>query len=71
MVGADLTLAIHSYVLKHLEDSHEPSPLLREMVAKNELGFKTQKGFYEWTPETMKATRDRLLDYLARAAQSK
>ncbi|MCL5736624.1 MAG: 3-hydroxyacyl-CoA dehydrogenase NAD-binding domain-containing protein [Actinobacteria bacterium] len=68
MVGADLTLAIHNYVLKYLEDSHEPSPLLREMVAKNELGFKTQKGFYEWTPETMKATRDRLLDYLARVA---
>jgi 3-hydroxybutyryl-CoA dehydrogenase len=72
MVGADLTYAIHSYVLKHLEDSHEPSPLLKEMIEKNTLGFKTGKGFYEWTPETMKATRDRLLDYLARvAAQAK
>lgn len=68
LVGADLTLAIHSYVLKYLEDSHEPSPLLKEMVEKNELGFKTGKGFYEWTPESMKATRDRLLDYLARVA---
>jgi 3-hydroxybutyryl-CoA dehydrogenase len=68
LAGTDLTLSIHSYVLKYLEDSHEPSPLLKELVAKNELGFKTQKGFYEWTPETMKATRDRLLDYLARIA---
>jgi len=72
LAGTDLTLSIHSYVLKYLEDSHEPSPLLKELVAKNELGFKTQKGFYEWTPETMKATRDRLLDYLSRiAAQAK
>jgi 3-hydroxybutyryl-CoA dehydrogenase len=68
MVGADLTLAIHSYVLKHLEDSHEPSPLIKEMVEKNNLGFKTGKGFYDWTPESMQATRDRLLDYLAHAA---
>lgn len=68
LAGTDLTLSIHNYVLKYLEDSHEPSPLLKELVAKNELGFKTQKGFYEWTPETMKATRDRLLDYLARIA---
>jgi len=68
MVGADLTYSIHNYVLKYLEDSHEPSPLLTEMIEKNELGFKTGKGFYEWTPESMKATRDRLLDYLARVA---
>ena len=41
MVGLDLTLSIHNYVLKYLEDSHEPSPLLKEKVAKGELGFKT------------------------------
>lgn len=69
MGGLDLTLAIHSYVLKHLEDSHEPSPLLREKVEKGELGFKTGGlGFQTWTPEQMKATRERLLDYLARVA---
>ncbi|HLA81439.1 MAG TPA: 3-hydroxyacyl-CoA dehydrogenase NAD-binding domain-containing protein [Thermoleophilia bacterium] len=71
MGGLDLTLAIHSYVLKHLEDSHEPSPLLKEKVAKNELGFKTGGvGFQTWTPEQMKATRERLLEYLARVAVS-
>ena len=41
MVGLDLTLSIHNYVLKYLEDSHEPSPLLKEKVEKGELGFKT------------------------------
>ena len=69
--GLDMTFAIHSYVLKYLEDSHEPSPLLREKVEKGELGFKTGgKGFMEWTPEEMKALRERLLDYLARVAAS-
>lgn len=70
MVGLDLTLSIHDYVLKYLEDSHEPSPLLREKVAKGELGFKTGgKGFREWTPEEQKALREKLLDYLTRAVR--
>ena len=71
MGGLDLTLAIHSYVLKFLEDSHEPSPLLRGKVENGELGFKTGGvGFQTWTTEQMKATRERLLDYLARVAAS-
>ena len=50
MVGTDLILSIHSYILKHLENSPDPSPLLRDKVAKNQLGFKTGKGFQDWTP---------------------
>jgi 3-hydroxybutyryl-CoA dehydrogenase len=70
MVGLDLTLSIHNYVLKHLEDSHEPSPLLKEKVAKGELGFKTGGvGFQEWTPEGQKALRANLLDYLTKAVR--
>jgi len=70
MVGLDLTLSIHSYVLKHLEDSHEPSPLLREKVEKGELGFKTGGvGFQEWTPEAQKALRANLLTYLTKAVR--
>jgi len=70
MVGLDLTLSIHSYVLKYLEDSHEPSPLLREKVEKNELGFKTGGvGYQTWTPEQQKALRTRLLNYLTKAVR--
>ncbi len=70
MVGLDLTLSIHSYVLKYLEDSHEPSPLLKEKVEKGELGFKTGGvGFQEWTPEGQKALRANLLDYLTKAVR--
>ena len=68
LVGLDLTLSIHNYVLKHLEDSHEPSPLLKEKVEKGELGFKTGGvGFQHWTPEEQKALRANLLDYLTKA----
>ncbi|MCL6476970.1 MAG: 3-hydroxyacyl-CoA dehydrogenase family protein [Peptococcaceae bacterium] len=64
MVGTDLTLAIHDYILKHLENSPEPSPLLREMVAKGNLGFKTGEGFQKWSPEEAERSRTRLIKYL-------
>jgi len=65
MGGLDLTLAIHDYILKYLEDSHESSPLLREKVAKGELGFKTGGvGFQTWTPEEQAAVRKRLAEHL-------
>ena len=64
MVGLDLTLAIHDYILPHLEASGEPSPLLREKVAAGDLGFKSGRGFAEWTPESAEASRKRLVAYL-------
>ncbi|WP_432407470.1 3-hydroxyacyl-CoA dehydrogenase family protein [Wukongibacter sp. M2B1] len=71
MVGLDLTLAIHDYILKYLEDSHEPSPLLKEKVEKGELGFKTGKGFQEWTEEEAKASKKRLSEYLINVLYNK
>ncbi|MCZ7664624.1 MAG: 3-hydroxyacyl-CoA dehydrogenase NAD-binding domain-containing protein [Thermoleophilia bacterium] len=64
MVGLDLTLSIHDYILPHLEASPEPSPLLRQKVETGDLGFKTGRGFQEWTAEQAQASRDRLLAYL-------
>jgi 3-hydroxybutyryl-CoA dehydrogenase len=65
MIGLDLTLAIHNTVLKALEASPNPSPLLRDKVKKGELGFKSGKGFYDsWTPERIKHTRENLMKYL-------
>ena len=64
MVGLDLILSIHDYILKHLESSPNPSPLLREKVKRGELGFKTGKGFQTWPAEETKKSRERLLDYL-------
>jgi len=68
LVGLDLTYSIHNYVLRHLEDSHEPSPLLKEKVDKGELGFKSGGvGFQTWTPDQQKALRANMLDYLCKA----
>jgi 3-hydroxybutyryl-CoA dehydrogenase len=67
MVGLDLTLSIHDYILPHLEASGEPSPLLRQKVEAGELGFKTGRGFQEWTPEQVEASRRRLVAYLVHA----
>jgi 3-hydroxybutyryl-CoA dehydrogenase len=64
MVGTDLTLAIHDYILKYLESSPEPSPLLKEKVERGELGFKTGRGFQEWPPETAQRVRRNLMEYL-------
>jgi len=64
MVGTDLTLAIHDYILKHLENSPDPSPLLKKMVNDGDLGFKSGRGFREWPEEKIKKSRKRLQEYL-------
>ncbi|MBM4276523.1 MAG: 3-hydroxyacyl-CoA dehydrogenase family protein [Deltaproteobacteria bacterium] len=64
MVGLDLTLQIHQYILKHIERSPDPSPLLRQKVEQQELGFKTGRGFQGWTTEAMERCRKQLLKHL-------
>jgi 3-hydroxybutyryl-CoA dehydrogenase len=64
LAGLDLTLAIHNYVLKHIEDSHGPSPILQERVEKGDLGLKTGRGFQEWSPERATDLRQGLVNYL-------
>lgn len=71
MVGTDLTLAIHSYILKHLENSTEPSPLLVEKVKNVDLGFKTGKGFQEWTDEQIQESSSGLREYLIKVIYNK
>jgi 3-hydroxybutyryl-CoA dehydrogenase len=66
LVGLDLTLAIHEYVLPHLERRPEPSPLLRRLVEQRNLGMKTGQGFRHWTPEDVDAVQERLLAHLVR-----
>jgi 3-hydroxybutyryl-CoA dehydrogenase len=64
MVGTDLTLAIHSYIFRHLENSEEPSKILIEKTENNELGFKTSKGFYSWDKEKIQNLNTKMQDHL-------
>lgn len=64
MVGLDLTLAIHNYILKHLNADPTPSTTLQARVEAGELGFKTGEGFLEWSEAEKAASRERLVNYL-------
>lgn len=71
MVGTDLTYNIHDYILRDLEDSHEPSPLLTELRDAGKIGFKTGEGFQKWTPEQVAKSNADLNDYLIRMLYGK
>ncbi|MDZ4772105.1 MAG: 3-hydroxyacyl-CoA dehydrogenase family protein [Planctomycetota bacterium] len=48
VVGLDVRLAIAEYLSRELGDRFAPPQLLREKVARGELGQKSGKGFYDW-----------------------
>jgi 3-hydroxybutyryl-CoA dehydrogenase len=50
LVGLDVRLAIAEHLFRELKQpQYEPPTILREKVAKGELGKKTGKGFYVWS----------------------
>jgi 3-hydroxybutyryl-CoA dehydrogenase len=67
--GWDLTLAVADQLFPAIDRSPEPPLSLREKVARGELGLKTGRGFYDWTPESAAALRDRISDGLAAIAR--
>lgn len=66
LVGTDLTLMVHRYVLHDLDRTPGPLPLLEELVAAGRLGMKTGGGFRDWTEAEAQAVRARLADHLRR-----
>jgi 3-hydroxybutyryl-CoA dehydrogenase len=67
LVGLDLTLQIHDYVLPTLDPPSEPSAALRRHVARGDLGMKTGRGFRAWSPGEPEDVRRRMLEHLAAA----
>jgi 3-hydroxybutyryl-CoA dehydrogenase len=48
LVGLDVRLGIAEYLHTQLGDRFAPPRLLRDMVARGDLGKKAGKGFYDW-----------------------
>jgi len=51
LVGLDVRLQIAEYLAREIGPHFEPPALLREKVARGELGKKSGRGFYDWRPE--------------------
>jgi 3-hydroxybutyryl-CoA dehydrogenase len=69
LVGLDLTLAIHDYVLPQLDPPSMPSSGLRRRVEAGEVGMRTGSGWREWDETTAQQIRDQLLDHLRKETQ--
>ena len=69
LIGLDLALAIAEQLYPTLESSPEPPAILRDKVARGELGVKTGQGFYGWTPEEAAALRERVVRALIAIAR--
>lgn len=60
LIGTDLALAVASEIMPDLATGSEALEMLREKVARGELGVRSGRGFYEWTPESAEALRQRV-----------
>ena len=67
MVGTDLTLAIHKFVLRDIDSRPGPSPYLKKLVKAGKLGFKSGEGFRKWSPAQQTALRLKVLQHLKNA----
>jgi 3-hydroxybutyryl-CoA dehydrogenase len=64
LAGLDLFLTIASVLQPTLNASPEPLRLLKEKVSKGELGAKSGKGFYDWSPERVIEIRQKMAEHL-------
>jgi 3-hydroxybutyryl-CoA dehydrogenase len=67
MVGTDLTLAIHKFVLRDIDSRPGPSPYLKKLVKSGKLGFKSGEGFRKWSPQQQAELRLKVLQHLKKA----
>ena len=60
IAGWDLALAAMPDVMADMDSSIDVLDVVREKVERGELGAKTGKGFYDWTPESAEAARQKM-----------
>ena len=77
MVSTQLTSNIHNYVLKDLEDRHDASPLLKQMLDEGKNGFRAEavdgvhEGFMKYTDEEIAEINGGLNEYLIKMLYNK
>jgi 3-hydroxybutyryl-CoA dehydrogenase len=64
IAGWDTCLAIGSYLMPEIDSSLDTISLMKEKVEAGELGVKAEKGFYEWTPESVESLKNRIAQAL-------
>lgn len=64
VAGWDLVLAVAVELMPVIESSAGIPPVLEEKVKSGELGVKSGRGFYEWTPESAAALQRRMAGVL-------
>jgi 3-hydroxybutyryl-CoA dehydrogenase len=68
MGGLDVFHNISSYLFADLSKASEPSKLMQKIVEEGNLGLKSGKGFYDWTPEMkekmVRLRTETLMDFL-------
>jgi 3-hydroxybutyryl-CoA dehydrogenase len=70
--GLDIWCTVGDNLLKEMDNSKGANPILKDKVAKNELGFKSGKGFFEYdaaTADEVKATYNKRLIHQLKASQ--
>ena len=71
IAGWDLVQAICENLFPSLESTTAVSEVLKEKVRRGDLGTKTGRGFYEWTPESIDALKKRIAAVLVKIAQER
>ncbi len=69
IAGWDLLSSIASEIVPDLASSRDEPPVLGERVKRGELGVKSGKGFYEWTPESVDELKQRIAHALVQIEQ--
>ena len=64
--GLDVFDDTYEHLCRELGERFRPPALFKEKVAKGELGVKTKKGFYQYTPESIESLLKRRDEFLAK-----
>ena len=60
LAGLEVTLKVDEVLLSEISSSTQPNKLLKDKVARGEVGVKSGKGFFDYTPESLaKIIRER------------